>query len=183
MMPKLSISVPDDLWAQACAEVPGLGPSQLVQALLRRYVARSQGRLPFVRQRSPENSALLEQTLHRVAARTQATYDDGYQAGLAFAEEAPWKLIEELAQQEWDFDQWLEAWHTNHSNEAASEEEQFLQDRVTAAATGRYHHDATFRSGFSGALLDLWVGLTAEEPPPRTSIADPSVNSNDVPFE
>jgi hypothetical protein len=162
MMPKLSVSVPDELWERAQAVAPESGPSQLVQAALRRYVAGATGRLPLLRQRSPESRALLEQVLQRVVDRTQATYDDGYRAGLEFAEAAPWKLIETLAQNDWSLGNWLEEWQNLNSTGHSSPEEQVFCERVQRAATAQYHQDATFRAGFADGLRDLWQALTGE---------------------
>jgi hypothetical protein len=184
MMPKLSVSIPDELWEQAQAASPDMGQSQLVQVALRRYVAGMTGRWPLVRSRSEENRALLQQVLERVSERTQATYDEGYRAGLALAESSPWKLVEQLAELDWDLDAWKSGYGQRYGQwDEPAAEDKYFWECVDGANSPQYQHDATFRAGFADGLRDLWRALTGEESGARRRTAEGEIDPDELPFE
>lgn len=96
---KLSVSVPDELWARACAAAQSSSPSEVVQAGLRRFVA-----LEDPSHWRPDSEAGLQAGAIADGLREEAEahFRKGYETGLALAEEADWKLLDLAAVNDFD---------------------------------------------------------------------------------
>lgn len=96
---KLSAYVPEQLWERVQARFPAARPSQVAQVALRRLVERSRPRF------APTPGVEAEDDLARRRARVsevrQRAYDEGYEAGLAYAAGIRWSDLERLAAADW----------------------------------------------------------------------------------
>jgi hypothetical protein len=172
-----------------------MGASQLVQAALRKYVARPEGKSPFARTPSEESRALLSETVRRVTEGARGKYDEGYRVGLEFAASSPWDLLEILSQSNWDLRTWLSdyaqacddktrEWIDFQEVEGAmilggpakAEGAQF-EEQIKETQTLPCMQDSIGRLGFADALRDVWNEVTGQ------SDDDRSLDPDDVPFE
>jgi hypothetical protein len=99
---RLSLSVPDALWLQACEAYRLSAPSRLVQAALESLVADArtdglQGPPAATRDR-------LGRLQDRLRGEARAAYEEGYRSGLELAEVLEWWVVERLAEAGWSLD-------------------------------------------------------------------------------
>jgi len=103
-MPKFSIYIPDDLWADAQAAEPEAKASALVQGALKRLID-AKGRKGYAALPA-DVIAERERVLAIVTGRARESYVAGYRIGLMFIEEFPWDAIEDFQRVGWDIDDW-----------------------------------------------------------------------------
>jgi hypothetical protein len=104
-MPKLSVSVPDDVWAEAASQVPALKASALVQEALRTFISTHKAR-PAYAALPNELTRRREAIVANVAIKVRRTYLEGYEVGLNMIDELPWDAIEDLERVGWDVYAW-----------------------------------------------------------------------------
>ncbi|TMC12156.1 MAG: hypothetical protein E6J41_03725 [Chloroflexi bacterium] len=97
---KLSAYVSDQLWERVQARFPGARPSQVAQVALRRLVERSRPRFAAAPGVAAEDD--LARRRARVSEVRQRAYDEGYEAGLAYAAGLRWSDLERLAAADWE---------------------------------------------------------------------------------
>jgi post-segregation antitoxin (ccd killing protein) len=167
MMPKLSISVPDELWDQARAAAPDLNPSQLVQNALRRYLTAAAQRPPFARVRPSASQADFEQVRQRMAGEARARYERGYQAGLSLTKDLSWGAVDLLANLNWDVNKWVRELESRDPDgdllwQLLGIEESDI-DGIREYLAPSFERESAFRTGWADALRDVWNAVTENE--------------------
>jgi hypothetical protein len=99
---RLSLSVPDALWLQACEAYRLSAPSRLVQAALESLVADA--RVDDLQGPPADSRDRLGRLQDRLRGEARAAYEEGYQAGLELAEVVEWWVVEQLADAGWSLD-------------------------------------------------------------------------------
>lgn len=161
-MPKLSVSVPDELWEEARAAAKGMGPSELVQDALRRMVGDRQ--LPY--SGAPPAD---DKRLRRIHALKRAEVDElfrsGYEDGLRTAETYEWEFLDLAA----SFDFNLE--RLRLENERRSEIGVYWELEEILPNLGL--RGRVYDEGLRRALRDAWQAVLSEERPeePRSDEA------------
>jgi hypothetical protein len=92
-MPKFSIYVPDEMWAEVVKAGSDQNPSQIVQAALSDRLEQARRSTQI----SGELEALLEETVSAVAETGRNEFEDGYKRGLHIAAALKWEHLRELA--------------------------------------------------------------------------------------
>lgn len=185
MMPKLSVSVPDELWERAQVAEPQLGPSQLVQTALQRLVARADHRPSFARSRPADSNDLVQRAKQRLAHTARERYEHGYRTGAEFAGSLPWPFFERLNSYSWEVDRWVDNWHENADS---TPEEYAWYELVKDTVPEDYRRESLFHRGFVDALDDVWAAVTSdgELELATDTLIDPDdlpfVDPDDVPF-
>lgn len=138
---RLSLSVPDALWLQACEAYRLWAPSRLVQAALAALVADPwpddlQGPPAAARQR-------LARLQDRLRAEARAAYEEGYEAGLGLADVLDWWVVEQLADADWRLDRLPARGRTNP-----------VLDELRRGLAGDVSPDSTYARGLLAALRD-----------------------------
>jgi hypothetical protein len=169
-MPKLSVSVPDDLW-EAARRRSGeeYKPSQLVQTALQLYV--TSGRRRAVK-RAGEGEGQFERVLELLLEGREAEFRRGYEAGLDAAAILGFGVVEVFAGNEKNFNL---VFTPNSSSFVGPEMEplwpkerdysdksEFDRDIATLDAVGLdIRASKVFRDGALRAFNDLWAELEA----------------------
>jgi Arc/MetJ family transcription regulator len=154
-MPKLSVSVQDELWAEAQRALgPRKGASRIVQEALRRVISEQDQAL---RGEVVVPEERFRQALGRVRENLRVEYQRGYEVGLSMAEEWSW-----FNWREWLYDNQGDAYYEGLPAEAKQE----ILD----------HDNPAFENGLDRAVRDLWeaVKSTLDEPEGSIEIPDSS---------
>jgi hypothetical protein len=172
-MPKLSVYVPDDLWAEARGIDAEITPSALLQELLRARIHEHKSR-PY-RRLTSELETELAKARAVVVDRVAEAYQAGYAVGLAFAPNLPWTAFERLVESGWDVKSWRETFENEEyewmlaTPEDRNEGVVVVDWRSALAAAvdesvGYLPLDqdgvpvGVGAEGFTDALRDLWTG-------------------------
>jgi hypothetical protein len=104
-MPRMTVYVPDTLWADVKAIKPDLSPSQSFQDALREVVRRERAR-PEHAKLTPALVAVRDEARRQVLEQATVAYQHGYELGLALAPDMHWEAFAALDDARWDWDQW-----------------------------------------------------------------------------
>ena len=172
---KLSVYIPDDLYEEAKKVDPDLKPSAIIQDVLRSRVGERRFR-PY-RQLTPELESELESTRARVLDRVAEAYRVGYEVGLAFAPNLPWRAFENFAATNWDVRGWREAFDVEEYDYLDASDEEKAHGLVVLdyeASLGAAIEEAggyfpvddrmvpvgIASEGFVDAIRDVWTGAS-----------------------
>jgi hypothetical protein len=184
-MPKMSVSIPDDLWDKAKALSSTGGGSQLVQEALSEMVGR-RGRRPYAElDEELQRDRRLAQ--HEIDKQLRKAYGIGYSVGLRIARQMPWDALYLFAELGWDLDRFRsEASHYEFMRQAVESESidpdypvfdfdlSFTDAMRNRAELVIEEPEGVLREGLIDAFRDLWEGAGGPgqiEPPDRTPAA------------
>jgi hypothetical protein len=173
---KASVYVPDELWEQVQKSDSDLRLSTFLQEALReRFAPRADRPYAELGEAQRRNAT---STRRVVLGQMRKAYQAGYDVGLEFAKQLPWRAIADLEVAGWD----IRGWRKNFDEEEYEivnrgtgnwdpTAEAMGWDDVIAIAT---EHGAPFPTtddgvplgipgeGFADALRDVWRGTTAD---------------------
>jgi hypothetical protein len=188
-MPKFSIYIPDDLWADAQAAEPEAKASALVQGALKRLID-AKGRKGYASLPDDVMEARAR-VFSKAAERARESYVNGYRIGLRFIEEFPWEAIEDFQRVGWDIAQW-DAELSNAEYPCGEDEngatlsydfdsfwESIAQEVLSSTLAQLERPAGPLREGFIDAFRDVFSEATqaaryAGTPAPTVGVEAPS---------
>jgi hypothetical protein len=104
---KMSVYIPDELWAKVKAIDPETGVSQVVQGALREKVAQVEGRATY-KELDETLQSSLEEAAAKATARVADTYRMGYRVGLHMSAELSAEGFADFEATGWDLEEFKE---------------------------------------------------------------------------
>jgi hypothetical protein len=162
VMPKLSVSIPDDLWQQAVT-VAGKDKkaSQIIQDALRREVSDHEITSSFGR--ALVSDEFLGAVIDKVRADAEQEYGTGYLAGLRWVEEKGFDGLRSARILDWDAEDILDV-----TDLPSSWDDDLVGDMTES-------RNEILRDGFVRSLQECWRALREQSPLSRartTSISE-----------
>lgn len=106
-MPRMTVYVPDPLWADVKSIRPDLAPSQFFQDALREVVQQNRARPDYARL-TPELAKARDDARRSVLDQSTVAYQQGYAIGIRLANDLHWQAFAAFADAHWDWDEWSE---------------------------------------------------------------------------
>lgn len=161
-MPKLSVSIPDELWEEAQGLIgPEKGTSQVIQDALRQIVAKAESRKQDLRAGlniAPERFAAVVDV---VRTRAKREFARGYATGLKIAETNDVDDWYSLAYEDWDINDWAKGYGTDNPDPNRQKAlEDFAQEAEGEGSTS--WPNQIFVEGAECALREVWKTLELE---------------------
>ena len=166
---KLSVSVPDEMWATALTARPDLSPSHLVQQALAVWVG-GRSKPAFSQDRPPEATVAFAAARDRLSNAAREEFGRGYHAALAAAEVIDLEHFQALVRRQFDVAAWaggigqrsVEAGLGRVPKEWAASPVviralvEALGSLVSPYGDNEFRPNAPYLRGFSQAMRDLW---------------------------
>jgi len=186
---KLSISVPEPLWEEARVFHPELNPSRLVQTALE-AMAHAE-RTSTLGERPAEVDEAFAVARDRFIQQAHGRFQRGYAAAVELAAHVDWWVLESLARDKFDVQQWTDGLLQDLNNAMAGliprdwiKDYPFgalikaLGSLVDPSGEG-WKPDAAYLRGFAQAMRALWTEVFERTPSGLLDV----VASDDQPVE